>query len=151
MIGLEWGKWGRQGRVATAGAIVAWVAAALVVDVGQVKDMRAEGYGYEGEDWQATDFARWMRTDASRFEIWSNDPAAIYFLTGRPARMLPMTLAADSVRRFEATLKKRPALLVEFQDAYRQSADVSVLARRYGLAKVQEFEYGRAWADTVGR
>jgi hypothetical protein len=60
-----------------------------------------------------------------------------------------MTLAQDSVRRFAATFKKRPALLVEFQDAYRQSADVSVLARRYGLAKVQEFEYGRAWADTV--
>ncbi|HEY6809270.1 MAG TPA: hypothetical protein VI160_10840 [Gemmatimonadales bacterium] len=151
MLGLEWRKWGRQGRVATAGAIVAWAAAALVVDVGQVRDMRAEGYGYEGEDWQATDFARWLRTDGGRYEIWSNDPAAVYFLTGRPARLLPMTLAADSVRRFGATFKKRPALLVQFQDAYRESADGAVLARDFGLAKVQEFEYGRAWADTVAR
>lgn len=149
MIGLEWTKWGQRGRWGTALAALAWVAAAVVVDVGQVKEMRAEGYGYEGADWQATDFAQWLKTNGDRYEIWSNDPAAIYFLTGRPARMLPMTLAPDSVKRFEATFKKHPALLVQFQDAYRESADGSVLARDFGLAKVQEFEYGRAWADTV--
>jgi hypothetical protein len=145
MVGGLWGGWQRIGRVAVTMGLAAWVGAAVVVDVGQVRMLRTDGYGYEGVDWQHTDFARWLKVEGKPYDIYSNDPAAIYFLTGRPARMLPMTLAPDSVRRFRDVFLKRPALLVGFQDSYRQSAAPSVLARRYGLVKLEEFDYGVAW------
>ena len=145
MIGYLWDGWTVRGRWAAGGLLAAWIAAAVVVDVGQVRTLRAEGYGYEGTDWQKTDFARWLRTVGAKYEIYSNDPAAIYFLTGRPARMLPETLAPDSVARFRAVFDRHPSLLVGFQDDYRESAAPAVLARDYGLWKLQEFDYGTAW------
>ena len=145
MVGGLWSGWQRVGRAAVALGLAAWVGAAVVVDVGQVRMLRTDGYGYEGVDWQHTDFARWLKVKGKPYEIYSNDPAAIYFLTGRPARMLPMTLAPDSVQRFRDVFLKRPALLVGFQDSYRQSAAPSVLARQYGLVKLEEFDYGVVW------
>lgn len=145
MVGMLWSGWQRVGRVAVAAGLAAWVAAAAVVDVGQVRMLRTDGYGYEGVDWQHTDFAQWLKVEGKPYEIYSNDPAAIYFLTGRPARMLPMTLAPDSVQRFRDVFLKRPAILVGFQDAYRQSAEPSVLARRYGLVRMEKFDYGAVW------
>jgi len=145
MIGSLWAGWGVPGRWAAGGVLAAWIAAAAVVDVGQVRTLRTDGYGYEGVDWQRTDFAQWLRTRGASYEIYSNDPAAIYFLTGRPSRMLPETLAPDSVTRFRSVFDRRPALLVGFQDDYRESASPPVLARRFGLWKLQEFDYGAAW------
>ena len=145
MIGNLWDGWTVRGRWAAGGLLAAWMASAVVVDVGQVRTLRSEGYGYEGADWQKTDFARWLRTFGARYEIYSNDPAAIYFLAGRPSRMLPETLAPDSVARFKDVFNKHPSLLVGFQDDYRQSAAPAVLAREYGLWKLKEFDYGTAW------
>ena len=145
MIGSLWSGWTARGRWAAGAIVAAWIAAAVVVDTGQVRMLRTDGYGYEGVDWQRTDFARWLRTFGARYEIYSNDPAAIYFLTGRPSRMLPETLAPDSVARFRSVFDRRPALLVGFQDDYRESASPPVLARRFGLWKLQEFDYGAAW------
>ena len=145
MIGSLWPGWTPRGRWAAGGVVAAWIAAALLVDAGQVRTLRTDGYGYEGGDWQRTDFAQWLRTRGARYEIYSNDPAAIYFLTGRPSRMLPETLAPDSVARFRSAFDRRPALLVGFQDDYRQSAAPAVLARRYGLRALQTFDYGTAW------
>lgn len=145
MTGLAWPGWRRGWRVLAGLALAAWCGAALRVDAGQVRDLRTEGYGYEGADWQETDFAAWLRSGARGFEIFTNDPAAIYFLTGRPSRMLPETAAPDSLRAFTATFFRRPALLVGFTDAYRESPPPDSLARRLGLRAVQSFDYGAAW------
>lgn len=145
MVGNLWDGWTPRGRWAAGGLLAAWMASAAVVDVGQVRTLRREGYGYEGEDWQKTDFAQWLRTFGARYEIYSNDPAAVYFLTGRPSRMLPETLAPDSVARFKDVFNKHPSLLVGFQDDYRRSAAPAVLARDYGLWKLKDFDYGAAW------
>ena len=145
MVGYLWDGWTVRGRWAAGGILAAWMAAAVVVDIGQVRSLRTDGYGYEGADWQKTDFAQWLRTVGSKYDIYSNDPAAIYFLTGRPSRMLPETLAPDSVARFRAVFDKHPSLLVGFQDDYRQSASPAVLARQYGLWKLKDFDYATAW------
>lgn len=145
MVGNLWDGWTVRGRWAAGGVLAAWIASAAVVDVGQVRTLRAEGYGYEGADWQKTDFAQWLRTTGAKYEIYSNDPAAIYFLTGRPSRMLPETLAPDSALRLRAVFDKHPSLLVGFQDDYRQSAAPAVLAHAFGLWKLQQFDYGTVW------
>ncbi|HYK09614.1 MAG TPA: hypothetical protein VEV39_02320 [Gemmatimonadales bacterium] len=145
MIGYLWDGWTVRRRWVAGSVVAAWMAAAIVVDVGQVRSLRTDGYGYEGADWQKTDFAQWLRTVGSKYDIYSNDPAAIYFLTGRPSRMLPETLAPDSVARFRAVFDKHPSLLVGFQDDYRQSASPAVLAREYELWKLKDFDYGTAW------
>jgi hypothetical protein len=149
MVGYLWDGWTGRGRWAAGGVLAAWIAAAALVDVGQVRTLRSDGYGYEGADWQKTDFAQWLRTVGAKYDIYSNDPAAVYFLTGRPSRMLPETLAPDSVLRFRAVFEKHPSLLVGFQDDYRQSATPAVLARQYGLWKLKEFDYGTAWGVRV--
>jgi hypothetical protein len=139
----------RRGRRAgPTGAVavgVVWIALTCMADVGEVRAVRDAGYGYEGADWQRSPMARWIRTDGRRYAMFTNDPAAVFFLTGRPARLLPRTLSPSGLGAFAATFARHQGALLGFVDSFDPTVAPDSLAAALGLREVAAFEYGRAW------
>jgi hypothetical protein len=146
-VGVCWRSWRAPGRLAAGALLAGWLTLALRADAKAVSALRNGGYGYEGEDWQASDFARWLRDPQGgrRYQLFTNDPAAVYFLTGRPARLLPWTQDPDSVRAFADTLRARGGALLGFESSFDPVASPDSLAVRLGLREAIRFEYGAAW------
>ncbi|OLC08307.1 MAG: hypothetical protein AUH42_01805 [Gemmatimonadetes bacterium 13_1_40CM_70_11] len=154
-VGACWRSWTRVRRLVTGTVIAAWLALALRADAAAVGALREGGYGYESPDWQASDFAHWLRSDAggTRYQLFTNDPAAAYFLTGRPARLLPDGLDAESVRAFAGVMRARHGAVLGFESYFDPVAPPESLATRLGLHEAVRFDYGVAWipADSTER
>ena len=135
--------------------VAGWLALALRADAAAIGAQREEGYGYEAPDWQASDFARWLRSEegGKRYQLFTNDPAAAYFLTGRPARLLPDGLDAQTVRAFADVIRARHGAVLGFESYFDPVAPPESLAARLGLREAIRFDYGVAWtpADSTER
>ena len=152
-VGVSWRSWTRVGRLVAAVLAAGWLALALRADAVAVGALREGGYGYESPDWQASDFAHWLRSDAGgkRYPLFTNDPAAAYFLTGRPTRLLPEGLDAQTVRAFTDVIRARHGAVLGFESYFDPVAPPESLAARLGLREAIRFDYGVAWipADTT--
>jgi len=146
-IGICWGSWATVARAATVALVLGWLTLALRADAAAVRASRDEGYGYEAADWQDSDFALWLRSPEGgrRYQLFTNDPAAAYFLTGRPARLLPARLDPESVRSFAAVLRTRHGAVLGFESYFEEVAPPESLAVRLGLREAARFDYGAAW------
>ena len=144
---ISWRGWGRIGRLSVAASVAGWLVLAVRVDAAAVRSLREGGYGYEGDDWQRTDFAAWIRgaSGGRRYQLFTNDPAAAYFLSGRPSRLLPTTLDPDSVRALADTMRRRHGALLGFESNFDPVAPPESLAARLGLKRAIRFDYGAAW------
>jgi len=129
--GAAWPAWTRGARVAAALALVLWMALAISADAATLRVAR-EGYGYEAADWQESDVARWLRQRGPGTQFFTNDPAAVYFLTGRPARLVVPSLDSSLVGPFADTLEVRHGVLLGFEADFDEVAPVDSLAARLG-------------------
>ncbi|PYP71667.1 MAG: hypothetical protein DMD41_11610 [Gemmatimonadetes bacterium] len=154
-VGASGPSWTRAGRLVTGAIVAGWLALALRADAAAIGAQREEGYGYEAPDWQASDFARWLRSEegGKRYQLFTNDPAAAYFLTGRPARLLPDGLDAQTVRAFADVIRARHGAVLGFESYFDPVAPPESLAARLGLREAIRFDYGVAWtpADSTER
>ena len=154
-VGASGPSWTRAGRLVTGAMVAGWLALALRADAAAIGAQREEGYGYEAPDWQASDFARWLRSEegGKRYQLFTNDPAAAYFLTGRPARLLPDGLDAQTVRAFADVIRARHGAVLGFESYFDPVAPPESLAARLGLREAIRFDYGVAWtpADSTER
>jgi len=154
-VGACWRSWTRMGRLVTGVLVAGWLALALRADAAAIGAQREEGYGYETPDWQASDFAGWLRSEqgGGRYQLFTNDPAAVYFLTGRPARVLPEALDSQTVRAFAHVMRARHGALLGFESYFDPVAPPDSLAARLGLREAIRFDYGVAWipADSAQR
>ncbi|HEX4560581.1 MAG TPA: hypothetical protein VH113_02005, partial [Gemmatimonadales bacterium] len=109
---------GARARPAVVAALVltgwGWSALAGVRDVQVVGRARALGLDYETAEWQESPVADWLRGPGRVLTLYTNDPAGIWFVNGRPSRLLPDTLDADSVQAFQRQFQSRPSALVAF-------------------------------------
>ncbi len=146
-VGVRWRSCSTVVRVATAAVVVGWLTLALRADAAAVRALRDEGYGYEAPDWQDSDFAFWLRSPqgGQRYQLFTNDPAAAYFLTGRPARLLPASLDAETVHTFATVMKARHGAVLGFESYFDDVAPPESLAVRLGLREAIRFDYGAAW------
>jgi hypothetical protein len=142
-LGVRWGPWSARARAAAALPLVLWMGLAIPADAAAVRVVR-EGYGYEAPEWQESAFARRLR-DATTSQFFTNDPAAVYFLTGRPARLLVAALDSGSVRAFADTLQARRGVLLRFEADFEDVAPADSLAARLGWREAIRFEHGTAW------
>lgn len=154
-VGACWQSWTGVSRLVTGALVAGWLALALRADTAAIGAQLEAGYGYEAPDWQASDFARWLRSEGGgkRFQFFTNDPAAVFFLTGRPARLLPDGLDAETVRAFADVIRARHGAVLGFESAFDPVAPPESLAARLGLREAIRFDYGVAWipADSTER
>ncbi len=144
-LGARWRAWKRFVRLAAAVAVALWLAASSWATVRAVADARDGGWGYAGDEWRESGLGQWLRTEGKGAEIFSNDPAGIWFLTHRPSRDLPAALDSASLKEFARILNGRRDLVVGFAQEYEPTAAPDSLARRLGLKVAAGFPEGRVW------
>jgi hypothetical protein len=132
-------------RAALACVGVLWLGASAWATVSAVVDATDGGWGYSSDEWRGSALGRWLRTNARRGPIYSNNPAAAYFLTLRPTRDVPDGLDADSVRAFGRLLAARRGVLVRFPNDFDPAAEPDSIAGRLALPLLAVFPEGAVW------
>ena len=145
------GTWSRPARAIAAVVGLAWLSGSAAATVGAVRDALDGGWGYASDEWRTSALAEWLRTEGRSRAIFSNNTATAWFLTQRPSRDVPETLAADSVAEFGRALRARDGVLVRFPFDLEEGAVPDSLARRLGLVEVAHFPDGVVWAPAGAR
>ena len=145
-IAVTWmWKSGPKRRPAIAALGVVWCALAARRDAGAVRLAWVGGLSYESKDWQGSAVASWLRQAGRGRELYTTDPAGVWYLTGRPSRLLPATLAPDSVARFRSRFSSSPSALVALDANFAGLASGDSLAAALGLVPAARFEHGAVW------
>jgi len=143
--GLVW----RDGRpaVRSTGALLlaVWLGASAWRTGVTVHEAREGGWGYAGTDWRQSDLVRWLRSEGAGYALFSDNPADVWFATGRRSWKLPCTLAPDSVSVFAAALRQRHGVVIGFASPLEEMARPDSLAARLGLGELARFEGGVVW------
>ena len=144
-VGLVW----REARPAlwSAGALVfvVWLGASAWRTAEMVRDARDGGWGYAGEEWQASALVQWLRTDGARRPVFSNSPPDVWFANGRNSWKLPQTLEAAEVTAFGKVLGERGGVLVGFARENEPLANPAEVARVLGLVVLARFDDATVW------
>ena len=142
-LGFRWRE--RRPHVVPLAVALAWGALATVRDARVVGDARRWGVGYETVEWQASPVADWLRGPGRQRVLYSTDPAGIWYVTGRPSRLLPDTLDPDSLRAFRARFESRPSALVAFDVPFDVMAPADSVVQALSLTPVARFTHGVVW------
>jgi len=145
-LGACWRAWGRRVRLGAAVVSVLWLSASAWAMVRAVGDARDGGWGYASDDWRESKLAAWLRTEGRSYEIFSNDPAAVYFATHRPSRELPSELDPGVIEDFVRIMRAQRSLIVGFGSYYDRMVPPDSLARLLTFEKVADFADGVIWA-----
>ncbi len=144
-LGVAWRGWGKRARAAAVVLVASWMAGTASSASDVVTDVMDNGWDYGSPEWRNAPVGEWLRTRANQAEIFSNNPAIVWFLTGRASRRLPATLAPDSVRAFDRAVAGRRWVLVEFPFYYEEMAGPDSLALRLGLHREVVTSKGVVW------
>jgi len=142
--GIVW-KSRRALRPAVVATGLVWCALAARRDIGTVGQAWAGGLSYEGDDWQRSPVADWLRQAGRGRALYTTDPAGVWYLTGRASRLLPATLAPDSVALFRARFASSPSALVALDANFAGLASGDSLAAALGLVPAARFDHGTVW------
>jgi len=146
VLGVCWRAWPRWARTAAGVAAALWLGASAWATAGAVADARDGGWGYASDEWRASKLGEWLRADGRGAEIYSNDPAGVWFLTHRPSRELP---SADDSASLEALgrilVGRRAVVVVGFAQEYEPTVAPDSVSRRLGLRLAAAFPEGRVW------
>lgn len=132
-------------RVLTTVAVTGWCVLAAVRDVQVVRHARVSGLDYETAEWQESPVADWLRGPGRALTLYTTDPAGIWFINGRPSRLLPDTLDADSVQAFRTQFESRPSALVAFDAPFSEMAPADSIVAALRLSSVVRFAHGVVW------
>ncbi|MBF0330307.1 MAG: hypothetical protein HQL17_00080 [Candidatus Omnitrophica bacterium] len=108
-------RWRKAGLVLAALLLVT-----MALRTGQLTcRLYSQGAGYAGAAWVQRGLVRTVKTLSDKTIVYSNDPAAFYFYTGRPAILIPQRGAYDphqfSPERVGADFSRRGAVAVIFE------------------------------------
>jgi len=145
-----WRAWPAAGRTALVVGLAAWSAGSARLTIGVAADVSGDGWGYSGEDFLAGGTAGWLAAHADGRAVFTNNTAAAWFVTGRPARGLPQAGDDDAtVAAFGDTLRVRRGVLVGFGSGDAALVPPDALARRLGLRLLARLGDGRVWDAPV--
>ena len=141
-----WQEAPRAWRAAAGIAGAAWCAGSLAVTRGTVRYALETGNDYADICWTGSPVTAWVRAHGDGHALVSNANVAIYFHTGRLARVMPDEMRADSFKVFTDTLAARRAYVV----LYDQSCAVTIeqpdsLVQALGLVPVVRLRTGSIW------
>ena len=143
--GLVWRD--ARSAVRSSGGLLlaAWLGASAWRTGVTVQEAREGGWGYAAADWRGSDLVRWLRSEGAGYALFSDDPADVWFATGRRSWKLPDTLAPDSVAAFGEALRRRHGVIIGFANPLEEMARPDSLAARLGLGELARFEGGVVW------
>jgi hypothetical protein len=110
--------WPLATRAARAAAVVlgvAWLVTSGGASARLVAEARTHGLDHTHIGAETSPMWAWVR-DSAVGPIYTNDPADVYFQTGRPSRSLPWVMTQDSVRALCGALSRRPGPIVWVKD-----------------------------------
>ena len=148
---IRWSAWSPPVRGAVAAGVLAWAVGGTLENLDQLEGLGEDGWGYSGRKWQPSAEQRWLQTDGDRYQLFSNNPMLVYFLTGRPSRELPDTADATTLRDFAGTLEEQHGAVVGFDEAYRPMDPPGFLAAVLGLAPLARLEHMTVWIPKESR
>ena len=132
-------------RLAAAAVLVLWLAASGWQTGVQVAQARDGGWGYASVDWRESDLVRWLRTEARSHAIFSNNPADVWFATGRESWNLPLTADSDTVAAFRRVMLQRHGLVVGFPNPLEPMVRPEELAGRLALPIIARLDGAAVW------
>jgi hypothetical protein len=143
--GLSWQGARPAARTAGALAAAAWLAASGWRTGVTVYEAREGGWGYAAESWRQSALVRWLRSEGAGYVLFSDNPADVWFATGRRSWKLPETADSDSAAAFGAALRRRHGVMVGFTNPLETMAPPGALAARLGLREMARFDDGVVW------
>jgi hypothetical protein len=142
----EWRSWPAHARGAAAMAGVLWLAGSILLVEREVGSLLEDGWGYASADWVGSNLAVWLRTEGTRYVLYSDNPAAVYSLAHRSSRLTPEVSDPKTVAAFGAALAVRPSAIIGFADPIATDIPrAGVLARRLRLREALRSDDGSVW------
>jgi hypothetical protein len=148
-LGVLWAVASPRARWTGGAACAVWVASSMWATVRTIDDGLEGGWGYASDEWRASALGPWLQTEGRHAEMFSNNPATVWFLTHRPSRGVPSALDEDSVRDFGRTLAGRHGVLIRFLSDFEPMAPPDSLAQRLGLRTLASFPDGAVWGPAA--
>ena len=142
---IRWPAWRRPMRGGVLALCVAWAVGGTILNLDQLAGLREDGWGYSGRKWQPSAEQHWLQTDGWKYQLFSNNPMLVYFLTGRPSRELPDTADAATLRDFLGTLEETGGAMVGFDEDYRRMDPPGFLAAVLPLEPVVRLAHMTVW------
>jgi hypothetical protein len=134
----------------------AWFVASAATSARLVHEARTHGLDHTKIGVAPSPMWQWLLTSAPPGPLYTNDPAEVYFQTGRPSRSLPWVMTPDSVRALCTALTRRPGLVVwvvgytadglVYPELVRVAATPDRVVRAVPLHSVAQFPDGFVWA-----
>jgi hypothetical protein len=142
---IRWSAWSGPMRALVATICVAWAAGGMMLNLDQLAGLQEDGWGYSGRKWQPSAEQQWLQTEGRHYQLFSNNPMLVYFLTGRPSRELPDTADAGSLRDFRGTLEEENGAMIGFDEDYRRMDPAAFLAAVLPLHPLARFDHMTVW------
>ena len=142
---IAWRTWTPRGRIVGAALLLSWGAASAAASWRFVRTAREDGWGYASPEWRESPAGRWLTGEGRGHAIFTDNPAAVWYVAHRPLRGLPGSLAPDSVRAFADTLRVRGGVIMDWADDYDSDVDPAALARAIGLRRLAGDSLGTVW------
>ncbi len=147
---IRWPAWGRSMRGAVLGLCLAWAVGGTLLNLDQLAGLQEDGWGYSGRKWQPSAEQYWLQTEGRRYQLFSNNPMLVYFLTGRPSRELPDTADPATLRDFRGTLEEAGGAMVGFDEDYRRMDPPAFLAAVLPLEPIVHLSHMTVWVPGTG-
>ncbi len=142
---IRWSAWSGAVRGGVFAACLAWAVGGTLLNLDQLDGLQEDGWGYSGRKWQPSAEQQWLQTEGRRYQLFSNNPMLVYFLTGRPSRELPDTADAGTLRDFRGTLEEEGGAMVGFDEDYRHMDPAPFLAAVLPLDSLARFDHMSVW------
>jgi hypothetical protein len=131
----------------TAAVAGLWLIGSISVSSASATDTMADGSDFSSSEWRASPTVEWVRKHGTGSTIFTNWPAAVYFMTGRITRDIPQSLDTAELREFGETVREQHGVFVAFSSYNTDYPPSDSIARRAGLVETREFSDGKLWVS----
>jgi hypothetical protein len=132
-------------RLATLLGASVWLIASARASWTHATNMRADGACYDAPAWQQSSLARWLRGAGNDYELYSNDPAAIWHICHRNSKLLPESEDPTTLRALSERLHARRSAIIDFPGAFEATLAPSFVAASVGLQAVSRLDRASVW------
>ena len=129
-------------RIAVAGALLGWLAAAGTVTWMQASYVLDEGSDLVGPTWRKSAVTDWARHEGSLVPLYSNWPSALWFQLHRPVREVPRDRDARTLAAFADSVRVRGGLVALYRVNSPEFASMDSLVKTRRLRVVRRLEDG---------
>ena len=135
------GGWWRRGAVTVA--LLAWMAGAVRASGVWVEEYRIDGGDLASARWRTSVLVTYAATHAE--VLYSNQPSAIWFHTGRAVHDVPEQPDAPTIAAFRDKIARDHGALLAFSFPDADMAVTDALVRGAGLVAVARDSTGTVW------